>query len=393
MSQTQPEFQPNPYASQRRFLIGTLVVLVGAFAVVLTIFIRYLLQPAPIADIVVPDAGLKIEPHYLFSIYGLEQPVGVAVSHLADRIYVSESGGQRMIKAFDGSGKPLSAFTIPHTAVGERAPVYLAVDKNDHVYASDRQQHALYIFDRQGQFINTLLGPRLSLTQFVSQQSEKVSGQNYTYNLFQNVLYYTSQDGKEQSANLPFATQWSPLGVRIDNQHNYLFVTDVNKNRNSVCVIAMPDDLSDLSTSKFNPGTVIFGDSGQGNGEFMFPNSAMTNSHGQVFVADGNNGRISVWDRTGKFMYSFGRGAGEGALSLPRGIFIDQRDRLFVVDAVGQDVKVFNVSGAEPVFLYAFGDFGTGDGLFNYPNDIAVDFNGRVYIVDRENNRIEVWSF
>ena len=72
---------------------------------------------------------------------------------------------------------------------------------------------------------------------------------------------------------------------------------------------------------------------------------------------------------------------------------IDQYDRLYVVDAVGQNIKVYDVSGTQPRFLYAFGDYGAEDGLFNYPNDIALDNSGRLYVVDRENNRVQVWSY
>jgi hypothetical protein len=78
---------------------------------------------------------------------------------------------------------------------------------------------------------------------------------------------------------------------------------------------------------------------------------------------------------------------------LPRGIYIDGRDRLFIVDAVGQDIKVYDISADEPVYLYKFGGFGMDDGLFNYPNDIILDDNGRIYIVDRENHRVQVWSY
>jgi len=72
---------------------------------------------------------------------------------------------------------------------------------------------------------------------------------------------------------------------------------------------------------------------------------------------------------------------------------MDERDRLHVVDAVGQNIKVYDVSGPEPVFLFTFGDWGLDDGLFNYPNDIVLDQNGRLYIADRENNRVQVWSY
>jgi sugar lactone lactonase YvrE len=63
------------------------------------------------------------------------------------------------------------------------------------------------------------------------------------------------------------------------------------------------------------------------------------------------------------------------------------------VDAVEQKVKVYDVSGSEPEFLFAFGTWGIEDGQFNFPNDIALDDTGRLYIADRENNRIQVWSY
>ena len=72
---------------------------------------------------------------------------------------------------------------------------------------------------------------------------------------------------------------------------------------------------------------------------------------------------------------------------------MDARDRLYVVDAVGQNVKVYDVSGPEPSFLFVFGGWGMGDGQFDYPNDIALDATGRLYVVDRENNRVQVWSY
>jgi DNA-binding beta-propeller fold protein YncE len=119
----------------------------------------------------------------------------------------------------------------------------------------------------------------------------------------------------------------------------------------------------------------------------------LMDSQNRLYVAEGNNGRISAWDTDGKFLFEFGEGTGDGALSLPRGAFMDGRDRLHVVDAVGQNIKVYDVSGPEPAFLFTFGDWGLDDGLFNYPNDIVLDQAGRLYIADRENNRIQVWSY
>jgi DNA-binding beta-propeller fold protein YncE len=179
--------------------------------------------------------------------------------------------------------------------------------------------------------------------------------------------------------------------VRFDKAGNCL-VTDVQAERHMVRQIPATT-LQPSAWYDFDPPDIAFGSLGPGNGEFQFPNSAVIDSQGLVYVTDGNNGRVSVWDGSGQFLYSFGQGVGESALSLPRGAVIDDRDRLHVVDAVEQSVKVYDVSGHEPRFLYAFGAWGSDDGEFNYPNDIALDSTGRLYVADRENDRIQIWSY
>lgn len=72
---------------------------------------------------------------------------------------------------------------------------------------------------------------------------------------------------------------------------------------------------------------------------------------------------------------------------------MDGKDRLHVADAVGQTVRVYDVSGQSPKFLFNIGEFGIGDGQLNYPNDVCIDSGGRLYIADRENNRVQVWSY
>ena len=72
---------------------------------------------------------------------------------------------------------------------------------------------------------------------------------------------------------------------------------------------------------------------------------------------------------------------------------MDSKDHLHVTDAVGQMVKVYDVSGDKPAYLYSFGDFGNGEGQFNFPSDILVDTSGRVYITDMQNGQVQIWSY
>ena len=380
------------FQARRRWKILSLAGLVATFMLVSSLFFLYVRNPAPLAELIAPNS-LKYAPHYLFSIYGSDKPLGVAISKEGDRLYVSEMGGARLIRIFDQNGNPQGSIDLPHTSAGERAPVYMATDSNNRVYVSDRLQHAVYIFTREGEYLSTMLEPDTTLIEYVgAHTASPLSGEKFSYNLFKNLVFYQSATGAEASLELPYIPDWAPLGIRIDQNGN-IYLTDVTKDRNTVLVVSAAGDLETIFSNSFDPTVAVFGASGQGDGEFLFPNAAMADSRGRIYVSDGNNSRISVWDSQGNFLFNFGRGGGDGALSLPRGIYIDENDRLFVVDAVGQNIKTYDVSGPEPSFLYSFGEFGMGDGMFNYPNDITIDNRGRVYIVDRENNRIQVWSY
>ncbi|UCG24046.1 MAG: hypothetical protein JSW55_18255 [Chloroflexota bacterium] len=370
-------------------LIILLILLCGATGLAY----RYLTAPAPLPELVVPDSDIHYAPHYLFSIYDVDKPVGVTVSERGDRIFVTESGGERLVKIFDNNGELLDSFAPPGTMPGERSPVYLAIDSFGRLFVTDRLQHAIYVYDSSGNYLDTLVGPELALSEYVKLHAGDVpAGANFFFNVFQDRVTYRDSPSGDQTLPAPNVEGWSPLGVRI-GADDRVYITDVTKGDNKVMEFVIPKNTNIGAWHAVNPDIPQYGDSGSGNGEFLFPNAAAADSQGRVFVSDGNNGRITVWDEDGDFLFNFGAGGGEAGLSLPRGVFVDERDRLFVVDAVGQNVKVFDVSAQEPEFLYSFGDWGLEDGMFNYPNDIYVDDTGRVYVVDRENHRLQVWSY
>ncbi len=378
---------------QRRLLQALFFLLLAVFIAIIVLFVRYLRQPVPLPQLIVPQAEIVYPPHYLFSIYGVDAPVGVAVSPDGGRIYAAESGGDRLVQAFDRDGEWLGALIPPRTRSGERAPVYLAVDGNGRVFITDRLQRAIYVFNQNGLYLDTLIDSELALSEYVAQHTGGLAdGATFTYNAFQsNVFYQETTDTVEQHLPAP-AASWAPLGIRI-GANGRAWITDVTDGQNRVRIFDIPDEPLLLSWHERNNGGLAYGESGSGQGQFSFPNAAMADSQGRIYVSDGNNGRISVWDDLGNFLFHLGTGSDDETLSLPRGLYIDQRDRLYVVDAVAQNIRVYDLSGPEPQEIFLFGDFGLGDGQFNYPNDIAVDQSGRLYIADRENNRIQVWSY
>mgnify|MGYP006418628171 CR=1 FL=1 len=363
----------------------------GAFYA-LALSLRYLQKPEPLPEMIPIIEEVDYPPHYLFSIYGVDEPVGVSVSLDGERIFVSETGGERLIKTFDREGEPLFSFAPPRTRPGERSPVYMAIDSADRLLVSDRLQHAVFVYDLEGNFLDSILAPDLTLSEYLAKHTGGLpDGSVFSFNIFQSDVYYQKPGEQEELLPAPDRTDWAPMGISV-GPDGAVLLTDVFKD---VSVVRqLPAELMTSSNWQiFDPAEVSFGGQGQNKDQFLFPNVAVSDSEGRIYVSDGNNGRVSVWDASHEFLYTFGRGSTEGTLNLPRGMAIDDSDRLYIVDAVGQDVKVYDVSGDHPNFLFLFGYLGLDDGQFQYPNDIVIDLTGRLYIVDRENNRIQVWSY
>jgi DNA-binding beta-propeller fold protein YncE len=377
---------------QLRILWLLLLLLSFLMACVSGLFCRYLLAPAPLPEMMPLPVEVSYPPHYVFSIYGVDQPVGVAFSPRGDRIYVAETAGERLVKIFDRNGNLLGSFAPPRTTSAQRSPVYVAVDSAGKVYVTDRLQHAVFMYDANGNYLDTILSPNLTLSEYVSKHVAALQSEvKFTYNRFEANVHFREAGQQTLTFPAPDHEDWSPLGIRISPEDR-LLLTDVATNGSAVRQFPV-DIVRAVSWQTFDPPHQAFGNYGESQDEMLFPNAAVTDSRDRIFVSDGNNSRISVWSKDGQFLFNFGFGSGESALSLPRGIAIDSRDRLYVVDAVGQGVKTYDVSQAEPEYMFSFGKWGTGDGQFSYPNDIALDATGRLYIADRENNRVQVWAY
>jgi hypothetical protein len=129
-------------------------------------------------------------------------------------------------------------------------------------------------------------------------------------------------------------------------------------------------------------------DARQNPGMLSYPNgvvvSSGTGNERDVFVADSNNRRIQVFAPDGTFKRII---ATEGT---PRGIALDSKKQLYVVDVLSHQVDIFSSAGQR---LATFGENGFGPGQFQYPEDLAIDGRDRIYVSDRENNQIQVWGF
>lgn len=330
------ELEQDPGKRRRRRKLVLLLGLFLALMVLLGLAIWYLLfrQPIPLPLPLIPETAT---PAYTTSIYGAASPSGVAVNAAGDRIYIAETGGDRVVRMFDVGGNQLGVLKPPAGTGADHVPVYVAIDPTtSDVYVSDRPTGSIYVYDRDGAYLREYRPADLS-------------------------------------------AGWQPLGLTFDSSGN-LYVTDLSGSQRVL---------------KFDPTGELVLTLGADQG-LLFPNGVAVDADGQIYVTDGNNGRLLTFDASGALVAKIGRGGGAGNLGLPRGIAIDEVGRVFVVDSSGQGVLVYAALDADhetPESLGFFGGHGIGDGQFAFPMGIAVDAHGRVYVADTANDRVQVWSY
>lgn len=152
---------------------------------------------------------------------------------------------------------------------------------------------------------------------------------------------------------------------------------------------------------------------------------------GRLYVLDGLNRRVAVFDLNGKYLFKFG-----GDFRRPIGLCTDRRGMVYVTDAESAKVKVFSpeggmlsefvvspigknertdltdcaVSPRDEIFLVDndnhhihvydrggrrlrwWGGFGENPGEFRYPATVAVDEASVVYVVDVINTAVKSFS-
>ncbi len=113
-------------------------------------------------------------------------------------------------------------------------------------------------------------------------------------------------------------------------------------------------------------------------------------SDGRVAVADTHYARVVIFDRAGHVQQMFGdRGEGPGQFIFPVGIARDDQDHLYVAEYGGHDrIQKFTADGE---FLTAFGTFGVDDGQFQRPSAIVWCENV-LYVADAINNRVQKFT-
>lgn len=139
---------------------------------------------------------------------------------------------------------------------------------------------------------------------------------------------------------------------------------------------------------KFSPdGKVLMtlgtkGVAGLGHNVFDQPSDVLVAPDGSIFVADGHgkdgNNRIVKYAADGTYLMEWGHTGGEdGEFRDPHALALDSEGRLYVGDRANSRIQVFDQNGKH---LETWHQFGRPSGVF-------IDSKDRIYVVDSESNR------
>ena len=153
----------------------------------------------------------------------------------------------------------------------------------------------------------------------------------------------------------------NPFGVAV-NKEGHIFV-------GGHCVSVFTEE-----------GTFLyrFGHKGEVEGEFYYPRYILITPDDLVYVTDGNNNRIQVFQQNGQFIRQFGN----GIVKHPEGIAVTSDGHIVVASRRANKLSIFTQDGQ---CVHEVTDIG-----LNCPRGVAVDSDGLIYIADSKNSRVVI---
>lgn len=266
---------------------------------------------------------------------GLSKPYGVAVRN--GRVYVGDTVARHVV-LFDLNRNI-------HKQIGAeepgalRMPFGMDLDEAGNLYVIDGSAKRIHVYDPNGKFL-------------------RIMGEDI---------------------------KWSrPVGIAVDSARKRLYVVDAG---------GVDKEEHRVRTLDLESGKLLFeiGKRGNGPGELNLPRDAAVGPDGMLYVVDGGNFRIQMYDADGKFVKTFGGiGITLGQFSRPKEIAADTEGKLYVVDTGFGNFQIFDKGG---VLLLGVGSRGDVNepAKFSLPSGIAVDVDGRVYVVDQFFRKVEVF--
>jgi DNA-binding beta-propeller fold protein YncE len=252
--------------------------------------------------------------------------------------------------------------------------------QGEKVYVSDTSRQVVHVIDFKTQKVSSLGDSGVGRLRMPLGVRGARDGTIYVSDgVLKTVRVYTSAGEHVMDIGKPGELQ-NPSGIAVNSGTGRLYIADPKAH-----------DIKVYSTK----GDFLFqfGSGGDGDGKFQFPSFITVDSrNGEVYVSDTNNFRVQVFDQDGKFIRKFGMlGDAPGFFQRPKGIGIDSEGNSYIVESVFNNFQIFNDRGEVLTWI---GWGGTqGGGAFRSPAGLYVDENDRIFVVDVLNRRVQVFQY
>ena len=130
-----------------------------------------------------------------------------------------------------------------------------------------------------------------------------------------------------------------------------------------------------------------FGEFGVMEGQFTEPSGVAVNAQNDIIVADTNNHRIQIFDKEGRFKFQFGEcGKRDGQLLHPNRVAVVKTSGDIIVTerAPTHQIQIYNQYGQ---FVRKF-----GANILQHPRGVTVDNKGRIVVVECKVMRVLIFD-
>jgi DNA-binding beta-propeller fold protein YncE len=256
----------------------------------------------------------------------------------------------------------------------------VAVDREDRVYAFNRGEHPVVVFDRNGEFLGSW--------------GEGVFKRAHGAHIGADDMIYLTDDGDhtvrkctlEGKVLLQLGIPGQPapyMSLKPFNRCTHTALSPEND-------IYVSDGYGNARIHKYSAdGKLLMSWGGPGidPGEFSLPHNLCCDADGHVYVADRESHRVQVFDGKGKYQGQWTN------LHRPNGMCMDRnKEPLFYIGEGGPAVPLYrnapnfgprvSIANKEGQIVARLGDrpSGVGPGQFMAPHGMAVDSHGDIYV-------------
>lgn len=250
---------------------------------------------------------------------------------------------------------------------------------NNQIYVSDTGNHRVVVFDYNGHFVRKFGDTGSEKTRLMYPYGITVVGnETFVCDAGLSKVAVFDQNGKFKQY---FGEKALIKAVDIALYQNKLYCADVG--RQQVVVV----DLSGkevLAVGKYGRTA---------GGEFYYPNGVTVAPDGRILVADTNNSRLQVFDAKGKFleMWTGDLTKREGYFAAPSSVALDKKGNAYVADALCQRVSVLDDKGKLFFGVSQVGPPDERDAL-SLPTGVWVDDKQRLYVAEYGNSRVVIYD-